>query len=84
MKVIGLTKAAFVKLKSVLSNLSIGIGYLIRCDVWSALAYGCEACTVRKDLGNTLEAAGMFLFLRKKDENTLVGEGYSYGGSQES
>ena len=54
-----MAKAAFAKLKSFLSNFSIGIGtrvQIFRCYVWSTLTYGCEAWTVRKDLEKRLEA----------------------------
>ena len=66
-KRIGMAKAAFAKLKSVLSNLSIGIGTrvrLLRCYVWSTLTYGCETWTVRKDLEKRLEAAEMYFYRR--------------------
>ena len=50
---IGMAKVAFAKIKSVLSNLSIGIGTrvrILRCYVWLTLTYECKAWTVRKDL----------------------------------
>ena len=41
----GMAKAVFAKLKSVLSNLSIGVGTRVRIHiyyVWSKLTYGCQ------------------------------------------
>ena len=63
----GIEKAAFVKFKSVLSNLNIGIGTtvrILRCYVWSTLTYGCEAWIVRNDLENKLEAPKMDFYRR--------------------
>ena len=66
-KRIAIAKAAFAKLKSVLCNLSMGIGTrvrILRCYVWSTLTYGCEAWTIRKDLEKRLEAAEMYFYRR--------------------
>ena len=66
-KRIGMAKTAFAKLKSVLTNLSVGIGTrvrILRCYVWATLTYGCEAWTIRKDLEKRLEAAEMYFYRR--------------------
>ena len=62
-----MAKMASAKLKSVLSNLNIGIGSrvrILRCYIWLTLTYGCEAWTVRNDLEKRLEATEIYFYRR--------------------
>ena len=60
-------KSAFVKMKSLLTNKSIGLEIrkkILRCYIEPILLYGCEAWTLTKKIIGYLEGAEMWFFRR--------------------
>ena len=60
-------KSAFVKMKSLLTNKSIGLEIrkkILRCYIEPILLYGCEAWTLTKKIIGYLEGAEMWFFKR--------------------
>ena len=64
---IGMAKANFGKMRTVLASLNLDIQLRIRmlkCYVWSGLLYGCESWTISKEMQKRLEATEMWFFRR--------------------
>ena len=64
---IGMAKTAFVRMRTLLSNMSLSIELrvrVLRCYVWSILLYGAETWTISAVMRNRIEAAEMWFYRR--------------------
>ena len=64
---IGMAKTAFVRMRTLLSNMSLSIELrvrVLRCYVWSIFLYGAETWTISAVMRNRIEAAEMWFYRR--------------------